>query len=188
MARWQPGAPERLRAAAIGLFRERGYDQTTVAEIAQRAGLTERTFYRHFADKREVLFQGGEVLRDALLDGVAAVPGAAGTRALIDGALEGLGSCFGPERRALALERSAVLADEPALQERELLKLADLKRSLAAALAGRGLSDAQAALAAETVMTVFHSAFQRWIAGGEERALPELQQAVLAELHALTTV
>jgi AcrR family transcriptional regulator len=186
VGRWQPGAPERLREAALALFCERGYDQTTVAEIAQRAGLTERTYYRHFADKREVLFQGGEVLRDALVEGVAGVAEGATARALIDGALEGLGSCFPSERRAFARERAATLAAEPALQERELLKLADLTRTLAQTLAARGLAAAQAGLAAETVMTVFHMAFQRWIADREERGLPELQRATLAELHALT--
>jgi AcrR family transcriptional regulator len=186
VARWQPGAPERLRASALELFCEHGYDQTTVAEIAHRAGLTERTFYRHFADKREVLFQGGEVLRNALCEAVSAAPEGAGTRTLIDAALAGVGSCFPPERRAFARDRAVTLAAEPALQERELLKLADLKRGLAEAYVRRGLVETQAALAAETVMSVFHMAFQRWIAEGEERELPELQRAILAELHALT--
>ncbi|MER7370487.1 helix-turn-helix domain-containing protein, partial [Nonomuraea wenchangensis] len=78
MGRWEPNARGRLEEAALELYGERGYEQTTVAEIARRAGLTERTFFRHFADKREVLFGGGTLLEERLTAAVAAAPDSAG--------------------------------------------------------------------------------------------------------------
>ncbi|MHB1569263.1 MAG: TetR/AcrR family transcriptional regulator, partial [Solirubrobacteraceae bacterium] len=121
--RWQPDARGRLEQAAMELYSERGFEQTTVAEIAQRAGLTERTFFRHYADKREVLFAGAEFLEVAVTEAVTAAPDSA---APIDAAMAGLAAAAAllEERREFAGRRHAIIAASPELRERELIKLA----------------------------------------------------------------
>src|SRR5580693_5807527 len=99
MVRWEPGARERLQEAALGLFATRGFEQTTAAEIAQSVGLTERTFFRHFSDKREVLFYGQDQFLQAFLDGVAAAPPDATPLEVIARTLQGAGALFPDERR-----------------------------------------------------------------------------------------
>ena len=112
MARWEPNARERLEQAAMELYRERGYDETAVADIAERAGLTERTFFRYFADKREVLFGGSSELRDLLTGGVAAAPEATGPMDAVAAALDATSAMFEP-RRAFAKARRAVISAAP---------------------------------------------------------------------------
>src|SRR4051812_13448244 len=135
MVRWEPDARGRLEQAALALYGERGFETTTVAEIAERAGLTERTFFRHFADKREVLFGGGEVLQELV---VGAAAGAPASLAPIDAAVAGFEAAgsefFVPGRRERSRQRQAVIDANPALQERELAKLASLSAALADAL------------------------------------------------------
>src|SRR6266536_4717695 len=101
MVRWEPDARGRLEQAALALYRERGFEQVTVAEIARRAGLTERTFFRHYADKREVLFGGSGRLRELLVRAVAEAPAATAPLEVVVGALEAAGPMF-EERRELA--------------------------------------------------------------------------------------
>jgi len=182
MVRWEPGARERLRAAAMDLYVSRGYEKTTAADIAQAVGLTERTFFRHFADKREVLFSGSEVLAQAFLDGVAAAPQGASPLDLVASALTAAATYFPDERREYSRRRQTIISANPALQERELLKLADLAAAVAAALRARGVSDSTAVLAAESGVTVFGVAFGKWIAAGEERSFRELEREALGEL------
>src|ERR1700757_4850795 len=100
MARWEPDAESRFRAAAIELFGEIGYDQTTVAAIAERAGLTARTFFRYFADKREVLFNGSEHLQQTMVDALARASAEASAVDAIAAALTSAGDFFDDERRA----------------------------------------------------------------------------------------
>jgi AcrR family transcriptional regulator len=185
MVRWEPGAPERLRTAALELFADIGYEQARVAQIAQRAGVTERTFYRHFADKREVLFAGSEELQRRMVEAVLAAPPTADPARLVAVALETLASIFTAERRAYSRGRQAVLDSEPALRERELLKLAALKQALSTALVEHGVEQVKAAVAAESAVGVFHVGFAHWIAEGEERELAELQREALAALRAV---
>ncbi|MFT4108872.1 TetR/AcrR family transcriptional regulator [Propionicimonas sp.] len=184
MVRWQPGAADRLRIAALDLFEEHGYDQTTVAGIADRAGVTERTFYRHFPDKREVLFAGSEQLAERASAAVSAAPQGAAPSLLVDAALAGLAESFPDERRPFSRRRQARLDSEPALRERELLKLSTLKGTLVGALAARGASAPAATMTAEAVLSVFHVAFLRWIEEDQQRSMAELQQEALAELRA----
>src|SRR6204780_4933428 len=132
MARWEPNARERLEKAALELYRERGFDETAVAEIAGRAGLTERTFFRYFADKREVLFGGSSALQELLTGKIADAPDAMGPMDSVAAALEATSSLY-EERRPFAKARKAVIAAHPALQERELIKLASLASAMAAA-------------------------------------------------------
>ena len=182
MGRWEPNAAGRLREAALELFEDRGFEQTTVAEIAARAGLTERTFFRHFADKREVLFRGSEGLRDTLVAGIEQAPVAAGPLEAVTSALDGAGVVF---TRELARRRRAVILANPELQERELIKLAALAAALAEALRRRGIGDPVAGLAAETGMAVFRITFERWVTDTAQRSWTEHLREALAELDEL---
>ena len=183
MVRWEPNARGRLESAAMELYQERGFDQTTVAEIAARAGLTERTFFRHFADKREVLFGGSleELFTAAITDAPATV-------APIDAVAVALrvGATLLQDRREYALKRQAVIAANPALQERELIKLAALAVAMAVALRARGVAEPGASLCAEAGIAVFRVAFERWIDPANQREFPDLIDESLAELKAVT--
>ena len=171
MGRWKPNAGGRLQQAAIELYSERGFDQTTVVEIAQRAGLTERTFFRHFPDKREVLFWGENSLQELLVLAVASAPDSASP---IDAVAAGLKSTVGiyfqSRPREQAQQRQAVIAANAGLQERELIKLSRLASAVADALRRRGVAEPAASLAAEAGVAVFKVAVARWIddsAGGD---------------------
>lgn len=185
MARWAPNARGRLEQAALELYLERGFEQTTVAEIAGRAGLTERTFFRHFVDKREVLFPGEAPLHELL---VRAVTGAPDDAATIDAVAAGLDAIGGVlrEREEFARRRARIIAANAELQERERIKLAALAVSLAGALRERGVTEPAASLAAEVALAVFRIAFARWIEEGNQRDLPILIHESLEDLSALT--
>ena len=185
MGRWAPDSRGRLQEAALALYSERGFDQTTAAEIAARAGVTERTFFRHFADKREVLFGGSAVLGERIVDGVRAAPDGAGPFDAVAGGLRAAAQLLGEGRRDLAAQRLAVITANPELHERELSKLADYAAAVTATLCQRGAGELQASLAAEAGMTVFRVAFQRWASGDDARDLPEVMQAALDELRAV---
>jgi len=182
MGRWQPDARGRLRQAAFELYGERGFDQTTVAQIAERAGLTERTFFRHFADKREVVFSG-EVHR-VLVSAVADAPAAARPIDAITDALEAAGAVL-DQRHDLTRRRQAVIAANPSLQEREQIKLATLAADMAAALRARGVEPSPARLAADAGVAVWNAAFERWIDEDERRDFGLLASDALAELRAV---
>jgi AcrR family transcriptional regulator len=187
MARWQPGTRERLQAATLELFAEQGFDATTVAEIAGRAGLTERTFFRYFADKREVLFAGQDVFEGMFVAGIAAGPPDAEPFAVVVAAVRDVATAFFPaERRMYSRRRQTIIDVHPGLQERELLKLAGLTTAMTAALRQRGTPEPTAVLAAECGVTVFRVAFARWVGGDEDRELDSILDDVLAELRALT--
>jgi AcrR family transcriptional regulator len=185
MGRWEPNARGRLEQAALELYVERGFEQTTVAEIAQRAGLTERTFFRHFADKREVLFQGAASLQELLVNTVASAPDPSTPIDAIAAALEAAGTVLG-ERPERARQRQTVIAANPELRERELIKLASLASALAGALRARGVRDPTAGLAAEAGIAVFKIAFERWADESNQRDLPRLMRESLDELRAVT--
>lgn len=186
MVRWEPGARERLQGAALELFATNGYEQTTAAEIAQAVGLTERTFFRHFADKREVLFFGQDLFLRAFLDGVDDAPADASPLDVIGSALASAAAFFPDERRTYSRTRQVVIDRNPALQERELHKLAGLATSVAGALRDRGVKEPAATLAAESGVTVFGIAFAQWIGDGEKRSLADIAADVLGELQNLT--
>ena len=148
VARWQPHASERLVLAALDLFEERGYEHTTVIEIAERAGLTKSTFFRHFPDKREVLF-GGDAMTGLLVSGIAAAPSAASPLEAVAHALDTIGrEAFTPARRAFVARRRAVIAASPELQEREALKGLSLTASMIDALKRRGVPELTSCVAA----------------------------------------
>jgi AcrR family transcriptional regulator len=186
MARWEPGAAQRLQQAALELFASRGFEQTTVADIAEAAGLTERTFFRHFGDKREVLFHGQDEFVQMFLDGMKAAPDDATAMELVAAAIAGAASFFPEQRRPHSRMRQMIIDTNPALQERERHKLASLAVTIAAALRERDVPEPAATLAAESAATVFGIAFGQWISEGERRSLNSITSYVLAELRALS--
>src|SRR5271166_6092038 len=176
MGRWEPNARGRLEQAAMELYLERGFEQTTVEEIAKRAGLTERTFFRHFADKREVLFWGQGALQELIVGALASAPDSA---APID-AVAAL-----QERRDGARQRQIVIAANAELQERELIKLASLAAAMADVLRRRGVPDSAASLTAEAGIAVFRIAFECWTSDTSQD-LPQFIRESLDELKAVT--
>ncbi len=185
MSRWQSDARGRLEQAALQLFIERGFEQTTVAEIARRAELTERTFFRHFADKREVLFGGAGALQEVLVRALASTPASAAPIDAIAAALAAAGALL-QERRDYSRQRQTVIVANAELRERELIKLATLAAALAEALRQRGVREPVASLSAEAGIAVFKVAFERWISGADQRDLPQLIRESLDELKAVT--
>jgi AcrR family transcriptional regulator len=185
MARWEPDSRGRLERAALALYGERGFENTTVAEIAARAGLTERTFFRHFADKREVLFWGAGTLQELLVSAVASAPDSVAPIEAVAAALEAAGALL-EERRDYSRQRQRVIAASAELRERELIKLASLASALADALRQRGVTDPAASLTAEAGIAVFKVAFQRWVNETNQRELPQLIRESLDELKAVT--
>jgi len=186
MGRWEPNARGRLEQSAMEFYIERGFEQTTVAEIAKRAGLTERTFFRHFTDKREVLFAGAVSLEDLL---VSAVTNAPPDLAPIDAAAAGLEAAGAllQQRRAFARQRQTIIAANAELRERELIKLASLSAALADTLQRRGVGDTAAKLTAEVAIAVFKIAFECWITEARQRdPLPQIIRKSLDELKAVT--
>lgn len=185
MSRWEPDSRGRLQQAAMDLYVERGFEQTTVAEIAERAGLTERTFFRHFADKREVLFFGQEQLQERF---VSAVAGASEGTAPLDmaaAALHAVAEGF-EQRRPWSLARRRVISANPALQEREVSKLAHLADAVGSALRDRGVAEPAASLTANSCITVFQVAFQAWIRDDNTQDFAQLVATTLAALKAVT--
>jgi AcrR family transcriptional regulator len=185
MGRWEPDSAGRLVQAALDLFGERGFDQTTAEEIARRAGLTERTFFRYFADKREVLFYGSSDLKDNLVRLVSETPATTPPIEAVVSALEIAGAQL-EERREFARKRHAVITANPELLERELVKLTTIASALAETLRHRGVSDTNAALTAEAGMTIFRVAFDRWARGTKQDDLPSVIRSSLEELRVVT--
>jgi AcrR family transcriptional regulator len=186
MVRWEPNARGRLVQAAMALYLERGYEQTTVAGIAQRAGLSERTFFRHFADKREVLFAGSETLQELMVSAVAGAPAGATPLDAVAAALAATAPGF-DERRDWSRQRQAVIDANPALQERELIKMARLAGALGAALRERGVTEPAASLTAEAGVAVFKVAFERWVGQDGPDGLATLVRESLDQLRAVTS-
>jgi AcrR family transcriptional regulator len=185
MSRWEPNARGRLEQAALELYAEQGFHQTTVAEIAERAGLTERTFFRYFADKREVLFSGSELLTDLLTRTAAGTPHSATPMDAAAAGLDAIGARL-QERHAFARMRSKIIAVTPELQERELIKLASMAGALAGALREHGVAEPAASLVAEVAIVLFRIAFECWVEETNQSELPQLIRRSLDELEGLT--
>jgi AcrR family transcriptional regulator len=188
MGRWQPDSRGRLQEAALALYSERGFDQTTAAQIADQAGLTERTFFRHFADKREVLFGGSALLKERIVGGVANAPAADGPLDAVAGGLDAAAAMLGESRRDLTRQRQSVIATNPELRERELAKLADYAAAVASTLRQRGVREPQATLAADAGMTVLRVALQRWVDADDDQDLAAVMRDSVAELRAMAAI
>jgi AcrR family transcriptional regulator len=174
--------------AALDLFTEQGYDNTTVAQIAERAGLTKTTFFRHFPDKREVLFAGQDVHSRLLADAVAAAPDSVTPLEMVVSALDALAGSFTPEQREFGPQLQAVIATHGELIERATFKRAGLVSALTEALGKRGVPDATASVAAQLGILAFHRAFGRWTEPANERTFGELARQELDELLAATAM
>jgi AcrR family transcriptional regulator len=185
MSRWQPNARGRLEQAALELYTERGFAQTTVVEIAERAGLTERTFFRYFTDKREVLFWGQGALMELITKQIADAPDSVSPIEAVGAGLKAAGELF-KDRRDHARRRQVVIDANAGLQERELIKLASLSVAMANELGRRGIGEPVAKLTAETGVAVFKVAFDRWISAAKDRDLAQVVAEALGELRALT--
>lgn len=185
MVRWEPGASDRLRAAALELYATHGFEQTTAADIAASVGLSERTFFRYFADKREVIFLGQAEFEAGFVDGVQTAPDGSAMD-IVTSALEKAAAFFPDDYRDHSRLRQRVIKANPSLHERELLKMTSLAQQMTDALRSRGIPDPQATLAAQSAVTIFGVSFRQWLAPGEERPLAEIQREMLAELRAVT--
>ncbi|MET7671036.1 TetR family transcriptional regulator [Micromonospora luteifusca] len=185
MARWEPGAQARLQGAALELIARQGFERTTAAEIAEAVGLNRRTFFRHFPDKRDVLFAGQPALEAALVAGVEQAPAGESPMGVVGLALAQAADLLATVPRERARTNQAIIDAEPALRERQRQKYADLAGRLGAALRDRGVGDLAAMLAAESAAIVFTLAFAQWLADGESRSLSLIITETLAELQAL---
>jgi AcrR family transcriptional regulator len=186
MARWEPNTRERLVRAALELFTEQGYDATTVSEIAERAGgLTKMTFFRHFPDKREVLFAAGQEVHSRLIaDTVAAAPDPVTPLQAVAAALDAVTGTFTDDRRELAARLRAVIAANSELQERAAFKRSGLTEAMAQALEKRGVPDLTASVAAELGIGAFYRAFVEWADPASQQTLTDLTRRTLDELRA----
>ena len=185
MARWQPNASERLALAALELFAERGYENTTVIDIAERAGLTKSTFFRHFRDKREVLF-GGDAMGRLLAGAITAAPAAAGPLEAVAQALDAAGrEIFTPARRDFTARRRAVVAAHPDLQEREALKGLGLTAAMTDALKRRGVPGLTSCVAAELGTLALKIAYERWTGTASGNDFGEVARAALSEVQSV---
>ncbi|OZB87778.1 MAG: TetR family transcriptional regulator [Microbacterium sp. 14-71-5] len=183
MARWEPDGRERLVAAALDLFAERGYDQVTVAEIAERAGLTRSTFFRYFPDKRDVLAAGQAVMSRLLVEGIAGAPAGAGPLDAVAAGLDNVAGSMTSFNRELAPRVRAVIASSAELQARDQLKHVSLVADVAAALQDRGVPDSVASLAAEIGMLAFRDGFATWTASDGGPGLVTLVREALETLR-----
>ena len=183
MARWEPHARERLIQATVDLFSEQGYDRTTVNEIAARAGLTKTTFFRHFPDKREVLFAGQETIGSLLAEGVAAAPAGATPLEAVAAGLDLATGSFQPMQRAWGPRIEAVVAAHPELRERASFKHASFAAAIRDALHARGVPEPAAFLAAELGVGAFTRGWNRWIEPATEDTYPALAREALRELR-----
>ncbi|MGC5562237.1 TetR/AcrR family transcriptional regulator [Streptomyces sp. FR-108] len=184
MGRWEPGARERLVMAAVDLFVEQGYDATTVTQIAERAGVTKSTFFRHFPDKRELLVAGQETLSGLLTEGIAEAPDTATPLEAVAAGLVRASGAMGPMNRELAPRVKAAVAASTELQERDVLKSVSLAAAMAAALTARGVPGPTADLAGELGILAFKRGFAQW-SEGERDAEDELAGYTLAALDVL---
>lgn len=172
----------------MALFEERGYVQTTVEEIAARAGLTERTFFRYFADKREVLFSGSKELEKIIVDRIESAPREASPFAAVTAAFEAAGAEL-QERRDLRFVRAryALVSKHAEIQERELIKLASLAVAVTKALHDRAVAEPAASLAAEAGIAVFKIGFERWVSEKKPRDFAAHIRAAVDGLKAIAS-
>jgi AcrR family transcriptional regulator len=184
MARWEPGARERLVVAAVDLFTEQGYDATTVAQIAELAGVTKSTFFRHFPDKRELLVAGQETLSQLLAEGIADAPADATPLAAVAAGLERASTAMGPVSREIAPRMKVAVAASAELQERDALKSVSLAAAMTTALTARGVPDPTAALASELGLLAFKRGYAAW-SEGDRDGEDDLAGHILAALDEL---
>ncbi|MDH6139358.1 MULTISPECIES: TetR/AcrR family transcriptional regulator [Kitasatospora] len=162
MPRWKPDARQRLVVAALGLFAEQGYDETTVAQISERAGLTRSTFFRHFADKREILTAGQKALSRLLAEGIDAAPADATPMTAVAAGLERASGEMTSFNREISPLLHAAIEANAELQERNALKSIGMATAMVEALKRRDVPEPTAHVAAELGVLAFKLGFSRW--------------------------
>jgi AcrR family transcriptional regulator len=183
MARWAPDSAERLQAAAIELFRENAFVDVTVKNIAERAGVTERTFFRYFATKEEVLFHDGPLILATIVAAVKDAPKKATPRQRLSAVADSLGDLFEVDRQ-YHRQRAEVIASEPALKERELLKQQEWLKPITQAMTSGGLPLRRAEILAAAATATFQSVYARW---ASDHGRIGLAQRLKQALHDLET-
>ena len=186
MGRWEPGARDRLVVAAVDLFTEQGFDATTVAQIAERAGVTKSTFFRYFSDKRELLVAGQETLSRLLAEGIAEAAASASPLEAVAAGLRRASATMGPMNRELGPRLKAAVAASTELQERDALKSVSLAAAMTAALVARGVPDPTAHLAGELGVLAFKRGYAQWSENDRDPD-DELAPYTLAALEELRT-
>jgi len=174
MSRWQPDARERLERAALELFAEHGFAETTVPQITAKAGLTTRTFFRHFADKREVLFSNDEDVAQLAARMIAEAPAHLSPMEIIERGLEQVAASQFSGDVETYTARKAIINSDTGLREREMRKMAALSDSLHDGFVARGVDELTATLAAHATTTVFGISIGRWLESGGTVPLPGL--------------
>ncbi len=187
MSRWEPGAAQRLQAAALELFVEHGFAAVTVPQITARAGLTTRTFFRHFADKREVLFTGEDALPAVMAQVFAqSPPEMTPMELIVKGLCEVVAPRFDGLRDHLRVRRGVVLSDE-GLRERDLRKRALTAEAAISGFRDRGLTVLEATLAAQLAATIIDTAISRWLDDETDRPLAAIMVETAAALKDVVT-
>ncbi|GAA3566870.1 TetR/AcrR family transcriptional regulator [Amycolatopsis ultiminotia] len=181
MARWEPDAYGRIRLAALKLFEEQGYDNTTVAQIAEQAGLNRRTFFHHFADKREVVFPDMHRMDELIGTEIRAQPESTGPLHAAAAGFAAAAEEIFEHQRAAAAQRSRIVAASPELREREVAKGSALADTVAAALRDRGVAERAAAVSAWSAVAVFQLAIARWAGADTRHPLARLIRETLDE-------
>jgi AcrR family transcriptional regulator len=188
MPRWEPNPRERLERAAIELFCQQGYNETTVEQIAAGAGLARSTFFRHFGDKREILFGGQDGLAARLAEAIEKAPSKQTALEAIETAFTDVGEIwFTPERRDLAPRRVAVIESNPDLAERELLKRRGITNAITGALRSRGIEEPFTKVAAELATLAFSETIATWAEPDNTEEFPAIARRVLRGLHTTAT-
>jgi AcrR family transcriptional regulator len=182
--RWEHGSEERLQEAALELFEEQGFESTSVGEIAERARVTTRTFFRYFPDKRDVLFARADHLRDALVDRMLRAPDVEEPLQAVVGVLAGFD--WDGQGRESQRRRQAVIAANPELLERDLIKHEDIAVAFADVLRRRGVDPEIAGLASRVGAQVFRVAYDQWSRSVGEADITAIARDVLALLGSLT--
>ncbi|RCG31787.1 TetR family transcriptional regulator [Sphaerisporangium album] len=183
MSRWRPDARERLQQAALDLFAEQGFAATTVPEITARAGLTTRTFFRHFADKREVLYADDAEVPAMVATMMAEAPPSAEPLALIVEGLRTVAETRFEPRKAALLARRELVRTDAGLQERDLRKRAVMSEAIREGFQARGVDPARAALLAETSVTLINVSLAEWLDAPDDRKLYDIILETLATLR-----
>ncbi len=188
MPRWEPNPRERLERAAIELFSEQGYNETTVEQIAAGAGLARSTFFRHFGDKREILFGGQDGLAARLAEGIEKAPSKQTALEAIETAFTDVAEIwFTPERRDLAPRRISVIESNPDLAERELLKRRGITNAITGALRSRGIEEPFTTVAAELATLAFSETIAAWAEPDNTEEFPAIARRVLRRMHTAAT-
>ncbi|MCU1420457.1 MAG: TetR family transcriptional regulator [Microbacteriaceae bacterium] len=185
MSRWQPGTGGRIAEAAVSLFGERGFEGTTVADIAERAGVTRRTVFRYYPDKRDVIFGEYDGLRDLVGSAVALAPAGSSTPVVLGVALNAIADDVfaGAQQRVRVIRR--IIAEDESLREREQHKNAVIASAGEDAFVARGLARTDARIAAGLGVLALSSALERWSEAPDGTSLGALVDEALATISAL---